>query len=85
MSLPTEGQAKILEEIQILALEKLDLTTPLKPELRLAEDLQLDSIRMLTLAVEVEDRFEICLDQEDEWGIETVGDLIDTVERKLAS
>lgn len=55
----------------------------LHPELRLAEDLALDSIQRLTLAVEVENRFRVCLDPEDEEGIETVGDLADVVGTKL--
>jgi acyl carrier protein len=55
----------------------------LRPELRLVEDLALDSIQRLTLAVEVENRFRICLDPEDEEGIETVGDLAEVVGRKL--
>jgi acyl carrier protein len=76
---------QILQEIRDLAREKLDLEGALDPTMRLVEDLQLDSIRILTLAVEVEDHFHICLDQEDEWGIETVADLVATVERKLAS
>ena len=54
------------------------------PELRLVEDLALDSIQLLTLAVEVENRFRICMDPEDEEGIESVGDLADVVARKLA-
>ena len=54
-----------------------------RPELRLVEDLALDSIQRLTLAVEVENRFRICLDPEDEEGIETVGDLAEVVGRKL--
>ena len=49
------------------------------------EDLELDSIRLLTLAMEVEDRFQICLDEEDEDAIVTVEDLIDVVRRKLAA
>lgn len=55
----------------------------LPPELRLIEDLALDSIQLLTLAVEVENRFRICMDPEDEEGIESVGDLADVVARKL--
>ncbi|MDX1630807.1 MAG: acyl carrier protein [Thermoanaerobaculia bacterium] len=50
---------------------------------RLVEDLDLDSVGLLTLAVEVEDRFRICLDPEDEDGIRTVGDLVGVVEEKL--
>lgn len=57
----------------------------LNPDLRLAEDLALDSIQLLTLAVEVENRFRICMDPEDEEGIETVGDLADVVAAKLGA
>jgi acyl carrier protein len=57
----------------------------LPPDLRLVEDLALDSIQLLTLAVEVENRFRICMDPEDEEGIESVGDLADVVARKLAA
>lgn len=56
----------------------------LSPEMRLVEDLELDSIRRLSLAVAVEDRFRICLDEADEMEIVTLGDLAATVERKLA-
>jgi acyl carrier protein len=53
------------------------------PELRLIEDLRLDSIRLLTLAAEVENRFRVLLDEGDEAGIETVGDLVAVVRGKL--
>ena len=49
---------------------------------RLIEDLRLDSLQLLTLAVEVEDRFRIEIDEEDEEMLETVGDLVDLVLRK---
>ena len=55
----------------------------LRPELRLAEDLELDSLKTLTLAVEVENRFRVCLDPDSEAQIVTVGDLVATVGRKL--
>jgi acyl carrier protein len=48
------------------------------------EDLKLDSLHLLTLATEVEDHFLICLDEEDEAALETVGDLVNMVEKKLA-
>lgn len=53
------------------------------PDLRLIEDLRLDSIRLLTLAAEVENRFRVLLDEGDEAGIETVGDLVAVVRGKL--
>jgi acyl carrier protein len=55
----------------------------LTPDMRLIEDLRLDSVRLLTLAAEVENRFRIFLDELDEGAIETVGDLVALVRRKL--
>jgi len=51
--------------------------------MRLVEDLRLDSVRLLTLAMEVENRFRVRLDELDEGAIETVGDLVATVRKKL--
>jgi acyl carrier protein len=77
--------AAILDGIAQVAREHLGWEGPVTPEMRLVEDLRLDSIRLLTLAAEVENHFEILLGEEDEAGIETVGDLVRIVERKLAA
>jgi acyl carrier protein len=61
----------------------LDWHDELPLEARLVEDLELDSIRMLTLATEVENRFQVILEPEDERLILTVADLVDAVVRKL--
>jgi acyl carrier protein len=58
---------------------------PLLPQLRLAEDLGLDSVGLLTLAVEVEDHFRVCLDAEEEAAIRTLGDLERVLLGKLGS
>jgi acyl carrier protein len=74
----------VLDTISELARTKLAWAGgPLTPEMHLVEDLNLDSIRLLTLATEVENRFRILLDEADELAIETVGDLVSIVERKL--
>ena len=62
---------------------KLGYRGSLTPELRLVEDLRLDSVGILTLAVEVEDRFRICLDAADEAAIRTIGDLERVLRTKL--
>jgi acyl carrier protein len=49
---------------------EVSLTTPL------VELFRLDSIRLLTLVVEIENRFEICLDDAQTEQVETVGDLV---------
>lgn len=75
---------EILAGIREVAGEHLQYRGKLAPEMRLVEDLELDSIRLLTLAVEVENRFRVRLDEADEAGILTVGDLVMAVRRKLA-
>ncbi len=54
-------------------------------DLRVVEDLGLDSVTLLTLAVEVEDHFKVCLDADDEEAIVTLGDLADIVLRRKSS
>jgi len=76
-------QEEILRGIEAVAREHLDRLEQLEPGMDLVEDLELDSLLLLTLAVEVENRFRICLDQEDEASIRTVGDLMGVVHRKI--
>jgi acyl carrier protein len=76
-------EGDILKGIGEVAREQLGLCRPVREEMLLAEDLGLDSLALLTLAVEVEDRFRICLDEVDEAAIRTVGDLVRVVAGKL--
>jgi acyl carrier protein len=76
---------EILQAVGELAREKLGWRGAVRRDMRLVEDLELDSMRLLTLAMAVEDRFRVCLDESDEAGIATVGDLVGIVERKLAT
>ncbi|HEX5719632.1 MAG TPA: phosphopantetheine-binding protein [Thermoanaerobaculia bacterium] len=68
-----------------MAQEHLGWQGPLTADMRLVEDLRLDSVRLLTLASEVENRFRVLLDEADELAIETVGDLVAIVRRKLGA
>ena len=74
---------KILAGITRVAQQHLEWTGRLSTDMHLVEELRLDSLRLLTLAVEVENLFRIRLDSEDEAEIETVGDLVAAVKRKL--
>lgn len=74
----------VLDGIGELARQKLDWNGAVEPPMRLVEDLKLDSIRLLTLAMEVEDRFQIRLDEDDEASIHTVDDLVSLILRKLS-
>lgn len=82
-SMPSNEE--ILAEIGALARRHLDLSGQIEPATRLVEDLELDSVRLLTLAIEIEDHFRICLDPEDEQGMVTVTDLVEAVASKLRS
>jgi len=72
---------EILAAIEDVARRHVGFNGNLQPGLRLVDDLELDSLKALTLAVEVENRFRICLDPETEAAIETVGDLVREVGR----
>lgn len=73
----------ILDGVTEVARAHLGWEGELAPEMRLVEDLRLDSVRLLTLAAEVENRFRVRLDEQDEGSIETVGDLVAVVRKKL--
>lgn len=76
------ARPEILQGLAAAARKELGYVGELRPELRLVEDLQLDSIRLLSLAMAVEDHFKIALDADDEAGIVTVGDLLALIETK---
>ena len=67
----------ILNQLKEVVAETLEWDGEFNERTPLVEALALDSLRMLTLLVAVEDRFEICLDETDEEGLEVVGDLVD--------
>ncbi len=77
--------AEVLQGIREVAQQHLGWRQELTPELHLVEDLELDSVRLLTLAIEVENRFRVCLDEDDELAIATVGDLVVAVQRGLSA
>ena len=74
-------RVEILEGIAEVAKLHLGWTGRLHPTMRLVEDLELDSLKALTLALEVENRFRVCLEQDA--AIETVDDLVSAIEERL--
>ena len=80
MAAPDEQE--ILSGIAEVA-RRLGVAAEIHPPARLVEDLALDSLRLLALAVEVENRFRIKIEPADEAEIRTVGDLVEVVRRKL--
>jgi len=78
-------EREVLAGVADVARLHLDYRGELAPAMCLVEDLGLDSLKLLTLAAEVENRFRIRLEPEDEAAIATVGDLVRTVVAKLAA
>ena len=76
---------EILAAISEVARAHLGVERPLTGEERLVEDLKLDSLGLVILAAEVENRFRVALSAEDEARIATVGDLAAVLEAKLAA
>ena len=73
--------AAILAGIREVAHNHLEWRGELAPEMRLVEDLELDSLKSLTLALEIENRFRVYLDHEGE--MITVGDLVAAIRSQL--
>jgi acyl carrier protein len=77
-------EREILEEVRRIARAELDFGGLIEARSRLKEDLQLDSMAMIVVAVGLENRFQVKLDEQDAGTIATVGDLTRLVERRLA-
>ena len=70
-----ENERVVLLEIRRILEQELDWREPVEPSQHLTKDLQLDSLGLTVLAVELENRFRIRLSMEDSVGVSTVGDL----------
>lgn len=82
---PQMTDEALLALIGEIARTRLGYAGALTPDTRLVEALSLDSVRLLTLVVELENRLELCLDEGDEQGVETVGELIELLRRRHAA
>jgi len=77
-------ESAVLAELRRIAQVDLEYQGPVEPALRLKEDLQLDSMAMIVVAVGLEDRFRVKLEEGDAGAIVTVADLVRLVERRVA-
>ena len=69
------SEASVLEEICKIAARDLDVSREMQQSDRLVDDLGLDSLTMIKLAVALEDHFQVILSDETATRIETLGDL----------
>lgn len=79
------NDACILAGIRDVARKHVGWEGPIEPDMRLVEDLSLDSIKLLTLAIEVENRFQICLDPERDHELITVADLVAAISQQTSA
>jgi acyl carrier protein len=77
-----DADGLILAGIEEVARAHLGWQGVLSPAMPIAEAMALDSLRRLTLVVEIENRFRVCLEEEDEAAIETVADLVTAIRRR---
>lgn len=73
----------ILLGIGQVAKESLDWSGELEPGSSLVPALDLDSLRLMTLVVALEDHFKVCLEDGDEDELDTVADLARLLERRI--
>jgi methyltransferase len=73
---------EVLAGITEVARVHLGHEAPLTLDTQLVEALRLDSLRLLTLVVEVEDRFQVVLEDGDEATLVTAGDLVALIRRR---
>ena len=75
---------EVIEEMKRIAQRELELAGAIVGDAHLVRDLGLDSLGMTVLAVGLEDRFRVRLNEGDAEGIVTVDDLARLVVRRLA-
>ena len=78
-----ELDTRVLEEIRRIARVELEYTEEVSVAQRLHEDLKLDSMAMIVVAVGLENAFRVKLQEEDAGAIATVGDLVKLVVRRV--
>ena len=74
---------EILDGIREVLRTHLNVDQEIGMDTLLVEALALDSLRMLTLVVELENRFHVQLEDEDEAGLTRVVDVVALLRRRL--
>ena len=75
-------EERILDGIR-QAVRELEVPYPVELDTHVLNDMELDSLQLIALVVEVENRFRVCLEPEDEARIATIGDLVEVIRRRL--
>lgn len=75
---------EIFETVKNITVEQLDVDADkITLDAKIKDDLDADSLDIFEIMNELEDKFDIELDTDD--NVETVGDVVDFVEKQLAA
>ena len=77
-------ELQILEGVREVICRELGVDASIPPDADLVRDLELDSLKQLTLVVELENRFQVRLEAADGEGLETLQDLVRLIHRRLS-
>ncbi|MEW6283734.1 MAG: acyl carrier protein [Candidatus Eremiobacterota bacterium] len=72
------------EAIRDVLRRECGVSAEVHDDTRLVEDLGLDSVRLLTLAAELENRFQVVLGEDPNHPPRTLGEVAELLERRLA-
>jgi acyl carrier protein len=75
-------EERILDGIR-QAVRELEVPYPVELDTHVLNDMELDSLQLIALVVEIENRFRVCLEPEDEARIATIGDLVEVIRQRL--
>lgn len=75
---------EIFETVKNITVEQLDVdVSKITLDTKIKDDLDADSLDIFEIMNELEDKFDIELDTDD--SVETIGDVVDFVEKQLAA
>lgn len=75
---------EIFETVKSITVEELDVDeSKVTLDAKIKDDLEADSLDVFEIMNELEDKFDIELDADD--SVQTVGDVVDFVEKQLAA
>ncbi len=74
---------EVLELLRKIGRDELELTVPIELHTRLAQDLSLDSVGLVVVAVGLENQYRVRLDEADAGALQTIGDLVKLVQRRV--
>lgn len=74
---------KLMEQVTSIIHRSIDWPDEIKPDDRLKEDLEIDSLDVMMILQDIEDEFDIIIDKQDIKCLETVRNIVDKLNSKL--